>query len=495
MLDTGSQISLVNKTYAFEDQSIFEDFIPAKGTFSFADKNSYAERSGKTRPLEVLYRGKPVFSHSFEIIEMPQNKIPVLIGRDLIAKLGIIVNNIAHTFDEKEEIIFEDYIDEDEYIPNVSKACSEEEYKAFMDKMSVYLEANSNIDIHKLCPLKEAVVYLKTPPNQVAFTRQYPIAYALQPVIREQINKWAKDKKIEPAKPSGFNSPLTLVPKASQDGSKKWRTCLDTRRINNLLEDVSNVNTPLIEDIFHSIRDSKVYSVFDISGAFHRLEINKDDRHKLTFTFEGKSWHFRGACFGLNSISGIFQNVMETILADMKEFTCIYIDDLVCHSKDMASHEEHCKKIIEALTKHNLPINQDKTHLARNSVYLLGFCKSEQGKSIDPRRLTNIDNWPKPKTAKAMMKFCGWVSYMRAHLPNASTLTAPLDHLRYSTKKVLEWTPQMHEHYDSIIRIIKYNIVLSHPNLNHEFSLSVDASQYAVGACLFQEFCQRKYRH
>jgi hypothetical protein len=117
------------------------------------------------------------------------------------------------------------------------------------------------------------------------------------------------------------------------------------------------VNTPLIEDIFHSIRGSKVYSVFDISGTFHRLKINKDYRHKLTFTFESKSWQFRCACFGLKSLSGIFQNLKETILADMKEFTCIYIDDLVCHSKDMASHEEHCKKIIEALTKHNLPIN------------------------------------------------------------------------------------------------------------------------------------------
>lgn len=491
MLDTGAQISLINKTYDFEDKSIFDKIIPEQGTLSFVDKNSFATRIGKTKPLEVKYRGKPTFEHSFEIIEMPQNKIPILIGRDLIPKLGIKIENIAHTFEEQEEIIFEDKVDTEEYMPNVSKACSDEEYEAFMQRMAIYLEANSNINIHELCPLKEAVVHLKTPPNQVAFTRQYPIAYALQPVVHEQINKWAKDRTIEPANPSGFNSPLTLVPKASQDGTKKWRTCLDTRRINALLEDVSNINTPLIEDIFHSIRDSKIYSVFDISGAFHRLEIDKADRHKLTFTFEGKSWQFRGACFGLKSLSGIFQNVMETIFADMKEFTCIYIDDLLCHSKDMKSHEEHCKRIIETLTKYKLPINQEKTHLARNSVYLLGFCISEQGKSIDPRRLTNIDNWPKPQTAKAMMKFCGWVSYVRAHLPNASNLTAPLDHLRYSTKKVLVWTPQMHEHYDSIIKIIKYNIVLSHPDLNHEFSLSVDASQYAVGACLFQEFIDK----
>lgn len=90
------------------------------------------------------------------------------------------------------------------------------------------------------------------------------------------------------------------------------------------------------------------------------------------------------------------------------------------------------------------------------------------------------------------MKLCGWISYIRSHLPNASALTAPLDHLRYSTEKVLTWTPIMHEHYDSIINIVKENIVLSHPDLNHEFCLSVDASSYSIGAALHQEFIDKE---
>ena len=139
----------------------------------------------------------------------------------------------------------------------------------------------------------------------------------------------------------------------------------------------------MIEDIFHSLRESTIFNVFDISGAFHRLEINEADCHKLTFNFDGKNYQFRGACFGLKSLSGIFQNVLETIFAEMKEFTCIYIDDLVCHSKDMALHEIQCKKIIEVLTKYNLPLNQEKTYLGRNLVNLLGFCIYEAGRSLD----------------------------------------------------------------------------------------------------------------
>ncbi|OBZ81189.1 Retrovirus-related Pol polyprotein from transposon opus, partial [Choanephora cucurbitarum] len=420
MLDTGADTSVINKNYDFEDRSIVENIIPAKGTLEFIDENSSVSRIGRTQPLEIRYRGKPVFLHSFEVMAMRPTRPALLVGKDLAPKLGITVSNLAHTFDDQEDISFADTVDEDKYKPNVTRACSQEEYEAFMTEMQPYLDANANINIHDLCPLKKAVVYLKTPPNKIAFTSQYPIAYELLPVVREQITKWEKDITIETARPSGFNSPLTLVPKATSDEKKKYRVCLDTRPINLLLEDVSNVNTPLIEDIFHSVREAKVFSVFDISGAFHRLEINEADRHKLTFTFE-------------------------------------------VHSTDIELHKEHCKMVIEAFTKNKMPINQEKTHLTCNSVYLLGFCISEQGKSIDPRRLTNIDTWPKPQTPKVMMKFCGWVSCMRAHLPNASELTAPLDHL-------------------SIVNILKSNIVLSHPDLNHEFSLSVDASNYAVGA-------------
>jgi hypothetical protein len=489
MIDTGSPISLINKRYDFEDKSIFINIIPTKGSFSFIDHNVTAQRTGKTQPLKIEYKGKVAFNHSFEIVEMPEKKLPILIGRDLIPKLGITIEGIAYNFENNEDITFDDTVNHEKYIPNVSKACSEKEYMEFVKDLEPYMKANGEINVHDLCPLPEAVVYLKTPPGEFAFTRQYPVAYSLQPVVREQIKKWANDKTIEPAIPSGFNSPLTLVPKpADSKGNKRWRVCLDTRRINNLLEDTASINTPIIDDIFFALRNAKIYSVFDATGAFHRLPIHEADKHKLTFSFEGKSWQFRGAAFGLKSLSGIFQNVMERILENMKDFTCIYIDDLVVYSQDLASHQIHCRKVIEALTKYKIIINFEKTHLARNAVYLLGFSISEEGKSIDVNRLTNIDDWEKPRTPKAMMKFCGWVSYMRAHLPKASALTAPLDHLRYSVNKTLTWTPEMDAHYGSIVNILKENIKLSHPDLNHPFAIQVDASNYAVASTLMSYF-------
>ena len=496
IVDTGAQVSLLNRNYVYETQDMFTNIIPVKGRLAYVQKGSFSERIGKTQPLEIEYSGKLTLKHSFEIIEMDpsESKTSVILGRDLLPKLGIELHNLAHTFKDNEISIDESIYAEEELIPNVSKAGNESEHKAFMDSLKDCLQANSEINVHELCPLEEAVIYLNTTPGKVAFTRQYPIAYSLQTVVQEQIEKWLADRTIEVVThPSAWNSAITLVPKVDTEGNKtKYRCCLDTRLMNALLPDISSMNLPRIDDIFYSLRHSKVYSVFDITGAFHRLRVNKEDRHKTTFTFNGKSYCFRGGCFGIKTLSSVFQNVMETIFQSMKDFTCIYIDDLIVHSETLELHEKHCKQVIEALTKNKLPLNQSKTHLGCKAVYLLGFCISGNGKSIDTRRLTNVDQWKKPSTPKQMMKFLGLVSYLRGHLPNASDLTAPLDGLRYSTDKVLTWTPQMDAHYDSIIKILKANITLSHPDLDQEFSLSVDASAYSVGACLFQEYKDEK---
>jgi hypothetical protein len=235
---------------------------------------------------------------------MPEERLPLLIGRDLLPQLGITYEGIAYNFNEVEETTFDDTVNHEKYVPNVSKACSDSECDEFIQYLEPYFQANKEINIQELCLLDEALVHLKTKNRAVANMKQYPVAYALQPVVREQIKKWYEDRTIESAKLSGYNNSLTLVAKPNDSkGNKKWRVCLDTRRLNNILEDTANVNTPMIDDIFYELRQSKIFGTFDVSSAFHRLKIAKKDRHKLTFTFGGKSWHFRGGCFGIKTFT------------------------------------------------------------------------------------------------------------------------------------------------------------------------------------------------
>ncbi|KAG2191617.1 hypothetical protein INT47_011530 [Mucor saturninus] len=112
MLDTGATVSIINSAYDFEDKSILENIIPAVGQLSMLQKDASCMRIGTTQPLEVNYRGRPTFHHKFEIVEMSTSTTPILIGRDLTTKLGIRIENIAHNFDEKEEVIYNDTVDD-----------------------------------------------------------------------------------------------------------------------------------------------------------------------------------------------------------------------------------------------------------------------------------------------------------------------------------------------------------------------------------------------
>ncbi|CEP11598.1 hypothetical protein [Parasitella parasitica] len=103
----------------------------------------------------------------------------------------------------------------------------------------------------------------------------------------------------------------------------------------------------------------------------------------------------------------------------------------------MEEHLVHVKEVIRILNKVNLILNVEKCHFAQKSINLLGFTVSEQGKTIDTRKLSNIKEWPRPRTGTDIQRFLGLVNYMRDHIPKAAVLMSPLDQLR-NAKRISE---------------------------------------------------------
>ncbi|WP_461043563.1 reverse transcriptase domain-containing protein, partial [Streptomyces sundarbansensis] len=138
---------------------------------------------------------------------------------------------------------------------------------------------------------------------------------------------------------------------------------------------------------------------------------------------DGKQYMFRGCPFGLKPISSKFQRVMS-IVFDGLPFVTTFVDDIVVYSQNMQDHQSHVKTVIDKLTKVNLLLNPDKCHFAQKSIYLLGFSISEKGRSLDERKLKNIEMWPTPQTGKDLQRFLGVVNYFRDHIPMMSHITS-----------------------------------------------------------------------
>lgn len=183
--------------------------------------------------------------------------------------------------------------------------------------MEPYILANKKLDPTKLCNIKEAVLYLPTPPSFIADNvRQYPIPYALQPRVMEIIESWLKDGIIMLAENSGWNLPMTVTykkgltsGKIDKNDKKNIRLLLDLRCLNSALLDSSKSShsLPLISDIFTRMEGCTVFTTIDLKSAFNQFPINPSDRIKTTFTAPNHlQYCYVGSPFGLSNISQLF---------------------------------------------------------------------------------------------------------------------------------------------------------------------------------------------
>jgi hypothetical protein len=172
-----------------------------------------------------------------------------------------------------------------------------------------------------------------------------------------------------------------------------------------------------------------------------------------------------------------------------------YVDDIVLYSRDVKSHVKLINLVINRLTSVNLRINVDKCTWFKTSVFLLGFVVGPGITKIDMRRLSNIDSWPIPKTAKQVKSIMGIVSHLRDYCPMLSKVAAPIDQLRNDKDVKTNWTQLHTDRLNTIKQILLSNQILHSPVLKDKFYLQVDASLFGIAACLYQKDDLGRIKH
>lgn len=206
------------------------------------------------------------------------------------------------------------------------------------------------------------------------------------------------------------NNTLTLAAKKDDKGNKTlWRVCLDPRPLNKELPD-DNFPLPLVSDILARLAGHSIFSTLDLTQAYHRLPVHETDQPLTAFMHQGKQYMFKKAPFGLKPLSSLFQRGMSRILGDLP-FVLNFVDDVVIFSRSREEHAAHVRTVINHLNAANLILNREKCNFFSTQISLLGFVVGLQGKSVDPRKFANIDEWVEPTTAKQIQSYLGTFNF------------------------------------------------------------------------------------
>ena len=237
---------------------------------------------------------------------------------------------------------------------------------------------------------------------------------------------------------SPWASPIVVVPKRSAPGEPpKRRLCVDYRAINNLLPLVKKafskakgittlVPLPKIDEIYARLKDSKIYSTFDMRSGYYHMVLSEESRPKSAFVSAYGKWEFKRCPFGLAQAPAYFQRLINEVLSGLT-FAFGYLDDILVFSPDMETHLKHLRILFERLRSADLKLKEVKCNFLKKHIQYLGHIISGEGIAPVPEKLESIQKMLPPKNPKEVKQFLGLIGYYRKFVPRFSDLAIRMD--------------------------------------------------------------------
>ncbi|XP_036148743.1 uncharacterized protein LOC118647611 [Monomorium pharaonis] len=316
-------------------------------------------------------------------------------------------------------------------------------------------------------------------------TKQYRFPPVHKAEIDSQVNKLLSSDMIEYSS-SPYNSPVWIVPKKPDSlGNKQWRMVIDYRNLNEkTIGDAYPL--PNITDILDQLGSAKYFSVLDLASGFHQIPMAPKDAPKTAFSTPYGHYQFKRMPFGLKNAPSTFQRLMDNVLSGLQgNELFVYMDDIVIYARSLKEHEVKFERLMKRLKAANLQLQPDKCEFLRQEVAYLGHIICADGVRPDPNKVEAVIKFPVPKNVKNIKQFLGLVGYYRKFIPNFSKIAKPLtDLLKKDT--IFNWQQKHTEAFDILRLSLCSEPILQYPDFNKPFTLTTDASGYAIGGVLSQ---------
>jgi len=284
---------------------------------------------------------------------------------------------------------------------------------------------------------------------------------------------------------SPYASRFFLIQK--KDG--KFRPVQDYRNLNKWTIP-NKYPLPLISELIYDLAEKRLFSKFDIRWGYDNIRIKEGDEYKAAFKTSEGLFEPTVMFFGLTNSPATFQTMMDDIFQNeiAQGWLRIYMDDMIIATEDdEVLHELHVNHILDKLEKFDLFLKPEKCKFHQREVEYLGVLIRNGTVKMDPVKVQGIVDWPTPLTVKDVRSFLGFCNFYRAFIKNFSDIARPLNDLTRKNEQFI-WTDECNNAFLELKKACSNYPVLRTPDWTKQFVMETDASGYALGVVIAQEF-------
>ena len=314
--------------------------------------------------------------------------------------------------------------------------------------------------------------------------------------------------KLEPLGPNDPVPPMvtpTFV--VDKKGSLVGRRVGDFRELNQNTEEYY-YPAPDAEAILSRATGQKFHSTLDCVWGFSGLACDEDTSLLLSVITPAGVFKTKKLPFGPKQGPAIYQSVQERIFGsafkpDGSPLVDIFVDDSHLGDDDDDAHFASLIQLLKLARQYGLQYRLSKCVFFQPECVLLGNVVGRHGRRPDPKKVSQLKDWPSPKSCADIMSFLAFANYLRMYLgPRFVDKSMPL---RKYTKKGSDFSMYAHDAeaqkaFQDIKGILVERAVLYAPDWEaaaypwrsaRPFEVYIDASDHSYCAVL----CQRPAPH
>jgi len=299
----------------------------------------------------------------------------------------------------------------------------------------------------------------------------YPLSRNEREEVQKFVDEHLKKGYIRPSK-SEQTLPVFFIEK--KDGGKHM--VMDYRKLNRQTVK-NNYPLPLITELVDNMGSKRVFTKMDLQWGYNNVCIKEGDEWKAAFTTHVGSFEPVVMFFGMTNSPTTFQ-----VMINEGKVTA-FVDDVLVGTETEEGHDKVVEEVLKRLEENYLYVKPEKCVWKVRKVPFLGVVMGEGRVEMEENKVEGVLKWPTPRCVRDIRKFLGLANYYRRFVKNFAKVALPMNRLTRKDEK-WKWGEEQQAAFKQLKSIFTTRPVLATPELDKEFRVEADASNFATGGVL-----------